>query len=52
MEFYFDSNEEKPKIKTELILHNLSNDKENFEKYKDKTNIIFNDPNFYFSTKH
>ena len=50
MEFFFD--EEKPKMKKELILHNISNDQENYEKYKDKTNILFNDPNYYFSTKH
>ncbi len=50
MEFFFD--EEKPKMKKELILHNISNAQENYEKYKDKTNILFNDPNYYFSTKH
>ncbi len=52
MEFSFESHEDKPKIKKELVIHNISNDQENYEKYKDKTNILFNDPNFYFSTKH
>ena len=40
------------KIKKGYILHPLSEDMTDYNIYKDKTDKIFNDPNFFFTTKH
>ena len=40
------------KVKKDYIIHPLSEDITDYNNYKDKTDKIFNDPNFFFTTKH